>query len=189
MDLIVIFVSKLLDCAFGALKTSFFIRNKFVISAMCASFSTVFFILSIKQSGLFAYFAIFIATFLGNYFPPVVIKKLEKDKLFVYEITADTFERSINFAETLRELNIPIATTKIRDKYGNRNLTCTCYAMSKEISSIILDNTDDTFKVNKRSWFCVIDFMITIAVGFVAGIYFQENKELIKTYIRNKFNK
>ena len=81
MDLIVIFVSKLLDCAFGALKTTFFIRNKFVISAMCASFSTVFFILSIKQSGLFAYFAIFIATFLGNYFPPVVIKKLEKDIL------------------------------------------------------------------------------------------------------------
>ena len=71
--------------------------------------------------------------------------------MFVYEITADTFERSINFAETLRELNIPIATTKIRDKYGNRNLTCTCYAMSKEISSIILDNTDDTFKINKRS--------------------------------------
>ena len=33
-----------------------------------------------------------------------------------------------------------------------------------------------------------VDFMITIAVGFVAGIYFQENKELIKTYIRNKFN-
>ena len=32
----------------------------------------------------------------------------------------------------------------------------------------------------------MIDFMITIAVGFVAGIYFQENKELIKTYIRNK---
>ena len=85
-------------------------------------------------------------------------------------------------------MNIPIATTKIRDKYGNRNLTCTCYAMSKETSSIILDNTDDTFKINKRSWFCVIDFMVTIAVGFVAGIYFQENKELIKTYIRNKFN-
>ena len=151
MELIVIFVSKLLDCTFGALKTSFFIRNKFIISAMCASFSTVFFILSIKQSGLFAYIAIFIATFLGNYFPPVVIKKLEKDKLFVYEITADTFERSLNFAETLRELNIPVNTTKIRDKYGERNLTCTCYAVSKEISNIILANTDDTFKINKRS--------------------------------------
>ena len=189
MELIVIFVSKLLDCAFGALKTSFFIRNKFIISAMCASFSTVFFILSIKQSGLFAYIAIFIATFLGNYFPPVVIKKLEKDKLFVYEITADTFERSLNFAETLRELNIPVNTTKIRDKYGERNLTCTCYAVSKEISNIILANTDDTFKINKRSWFCLVDFIMTFAVGFVAGIYYLNNKEIIKTYIKTKFNK
>ena len=71
--------------------------------------------------------------------------------MFVYEITADTFERSLNFAETLRELNIPVNTTKIRDKYGERNLTCTCYAVSKEISNIILANTDDTFKINKRS--------------------------------------
>ena len=131
----------------------------------------------------------FNATFLGNYFPPVVIKKLEKDKLFVYEITADTFERSLNFAETLRELNIPVNTTKIRDKYGERNLTCTCYAVSKEISNIILANTDDTFKINKRSWFFfVIDFIMTFAVGFVAGIYYVNNKEIIKAYIKTKFN-
>ena len=34
----------------------------------------------------------------------------------------------------------------------------------------------------------VIDFIITFAVGFIAGIYYADNKELIKTYIRNKFN-
>ena len=35
----------------------------------------------------------------------------------------------------------------------------------------------------------VVDFIITFAVGFVAGIYYVNNKEVIKTYIKTKFNK
>ena len=35
----------------------------------------------------------------------------------------------------------------------------------------------------------MVDFIITFAVGFIAGIYYVNNKEIIKTYIRNKFNK
>ena len=146
--LAVIFVCKIFDCAFSTLKTILLCQDKYFLSAMCAAISVVFFVFTVQQGGLEAYIAIGIATFLGNYLPPKVVERLSSDKMFIYEITSDTLERGIEFADKLRELNIPLSTDTALDSNKNKVLVCKVYSASKVTSRMIMDNKPEEFKYN-----------------------------------------
>lgn len=146
--LAVIFVCKIFDCAFNTLKTILLCKDKYFLSATCAAISVVFFVFTVQQGGLEAYIAIGVATFFGNYLPPKVVEKLSSDKMFIYEITSDTLERGISFADRLRELNIPLSTDTVYDKNMNKVLVCKVYSSSKAISRMIMDNKPPEFNFN-----------------------------------------
>ena len=87
----------------GVLKTSFFIKEKFFFSSFFASLSLLFFAYSIKQNTPEAYVAMFLATFIGNYLPPKLLKKFEKDKIFKYEVMAKNMNVGKKLTKELRK--------------------------------------------------------------------------------------
>ena len=53
---------------------------------------------------------VFLANLAGGYIPPKFVNKIEKDKLFVYLITAPDLEAGKELADDLRAHNIPVCT-------------------------------------------------------------------------------
>ena len=145
-SILIVFLSKLFDCSFSVLKNVFLIKNRYFLSSLCASASVVFFIYTAQQTGLVAYIAIFFATFLGNYLPPLFVNNLEKDKVFTYDIESDTLERGKEYADKLRELNVAVATVKGYNKNLQPVLRITAYSSSKLISKIIESNIPKEFE-------------------------------------------
>ena len=146
---LIVFIIKLFDVACGSLKTTFILKERYVLSALFATLSTVFFVFTVQQTGKDAYLAIALATFLGNLIPPIVINKFEKDSLYVFEITAK-FEQGTLFADKLRELNIAVTTQKAYDTDMQRVLLVKCYSKTKQQSKIILEEINDNMKYNIR---------------------------------------
>ena len=134
-----VFFSKLMDCALGVLKTSFFIKEKYFFSAFFASLSLLFFAYSIRQDTWQGYLAMFIATFIGNYVPPKVLKKFERDSIYKYEIITSSDEAGKILKEELKDFDIPIATTP-QDDGG---MLCHVFSDNKKTSYIIEDKIKD----------------------------------------------
>ena len=100
-----------------------------------------------EQKGLIA-IAIFVANLTGGYFPPKILDRFEKDRLFCYVITCTDLEQGKFMADKLRELNIPVSTTISYGDNVEKQLTCNVYCNtrkeSKIVDSFIKDN--DNYK-------------------------------------------
>jgi hypothetical protein len=153
--ILLVFFYKLIDCVFNTLKTVFLYKNEYFLSSACGTMSTIFYLVAIVQiavsNNIYTFISIGLATFLGSYLPPLLIEKFEKDKLYIYEVTSDNLENGKNFADEIRELNIPIMTTKTYDKSMNKVLFCKIYSSSKTTSKIIQYSIPPTFKYNYYS--------------------------------------
>lgn len=147
-SLLVVFICKVFDCAFNTLKTVFLVKDRYFWSALCSALSMLFFIFTAQQTGMEAYVAIGVATFLGNYLPPIILNKIEGDRLHTYEITSTTLDDGKVFADKLRELNIAVSTTTVYNSDLKRVLLCKAYSTSKATSRIIEDNIPNGFKKN-----------------------------------------
>lgn len=87
-----------------------------------------------------------LATFIGSYVPAKFVEKFEKDKVWVYKITSDTLESGIAFADELRDINIPVSTSTVRNKNLNKVLLCEAYSRSKIDSRCIESMIPETFE-------------------------------------------
>jgi uncharacterized protein YebE (UPF0316 family) len=145
-----IFMFKTLDCVFSTLKSIFLYKGQHFASSMCGTFAVVMYTISLlytfNSNDAAGLFAIGIATFIGSYLPAKFMEKLEKDQLWVYEITSDTLETGKSFADELREINIPVSTTAVRDKNLNKVLLCKAYSQSKTDSRCIESLIPGAFK-------------------------------------------
>ena len=148
VPLLFVFICKLSDCALNTLKSLMLNKDRYFIAAVLASFSNLFFIFTAKQEGVAAYVVIWLATFLGTYLPARALSKMEKDKLYVYEITSTSIETGAAFASTIRDLDIPISTTKGRNTDGERVLVCKVYSSNKATSLIVDSLIPEDFKLN-----------------------------------------
>lgn len=146
-----IFIFKLLDCVFSVLKNAYFNKGEYFISAVSAAVGMVCFAYAIQQMEYSALLAIGTATFVGTYIPPKVIDYLEEDELYIYEITSTDLDSGKRFADKLRESNIPVSTSKVRDKHMNKVLVCRVYSTSKAISRQIEDIKPKEFSSNITS--------------------------------------
>ena len=115
-----VFVMKFMDCALSTMKTVFLCKNKFFISSVLNSLAAALFIFVANSMAMapedqknWIALTVFFANLIGGYFPPKFLDRFEADKLFVYIITAENFDEGKNFADKLRELNIPVSTTVI----------------------------------------------------------------------------
>lgn len=135
------FILKLIDNGLSTLKTIFIQKEKYILGALSNAFSTLFYLIAIvqvaKSNDMFSIIAMCIATFLGTLIPGILIKKSERDKLYIYEITTTNFEAGKIFADELRDTNIAIHAHTTYDEDMNKVLVCKVYCSTKEESRII----------------------------------------------------
>src|SRR3712207_3216744 len=114
MNTLIVFICKLLDCAFSTMKNILLYKNKHLFSAIVCTISTYFYLTMMvqltKDSSELAKVVICLATFLGTYIPSKFFHVLEKEKLYIYDITTCDFKSGQKFADNIRKLNLPIKT-------------------------------------------------------------------------------
>jgi Na+/melibiose symporter-like transporter len=149
--IIITFFLKFFDCALSTIKNVFLIKEKYLLSSICNSLSAMLFIFvadimanTASEDKWIIALIVFFANLTGSYFPPKFLDKIESDRLFIYIMTADCLENGFALADTLRELNIPVATTIVYNDKLQKTLSVTAYAKTKEQSNIIV------YHVNKK---------------------------------------
>lgn len=139
------FVCKILDNALSTLKSIYLHKQKYFISSAFNAISTFFYMVAmvnvVKDNSFNSIMALCVATFLGSYIPAKVIEKHEDDKLYVYDITTDGYEEGIDFANGLRELDLPIKTNTIyndnKEKVVEVKVFCSTKAESIMVKELI----------------------------------------------------
>lgn len=148
---------KFMDCSLSTLKTILLCKNKFLLSSILNSTAALLFVFVADamanapsdQKWLIA-IAVFFANLTGGYFPPKILDRAEKDRLFCYVVTSKDLEQGKILADKLRELNIPVSTTI---SYGGcseleKQLTCNVYCAERKQSKIVdsFIQNNDNFK-------------------------------------------
>lgn len=139
-----VFIMKFMDCALSTMKTVFLCKNKFFISSVLNSLSAALFIFVANSMAMapedqknWIALTVFLANLIGGYFPPKLLDRFEADKLFIYVVTAEEFDEGKEFADKLRELNIPVSTTVVYNKEKVKTLTCNAYCSTRNESKIV----------------------------------------------------
>lgn len=130
------------------MKTVFICKDQYFAAAVSASLSVLFFIYAAQQNGDYVYATIFLATFLGNYLPPKLLSRLNKDKLFLYEVTSQDLETGLAFAEKLKAYNLQVNTNVCYDSDQKRIATVRVYSKSKQTSKLIEETIPADFNYN-----------------------------------------
>ena len=148
--MLITFLCKIADNALATLKTMYLHRGKYFASAMFNATGTFFYMTAIvnaiKDNSLGSITAMCVATFLGSYLPAKFMEKLEKDKLFVYDITTSSFEEGLEFAKEIKEMNIPIKTATIYNDKAEKVIECKVFCSTKQESAIVKDLISDDYK-------------------------------------------
>lgn len=144
------FMLKLIDNALGTAKTIYINKEKYFVGAVFNALSTFFYLIAIvqiaKSDSLSSIIAMCIATFIGTFLPGIIIKKSERDKLYIYDITADNFSSGAIFADKVKKKNIPVKTYVSYDVNINKILSCKVYCTNKEESKIVNSLLPKEFK-------------------------------------------
>lgn len=148
--LLTIFIFRLLDNGLSIAKTIYLQRERYLLSSLLNAGSTFFYLVVmvnvINDNSPASILVMCFATFLGTLLPAKIVDKIEKDKLFVYEITTDTFDKGIEFADLVRNNNIPVKTMIAYDSDLQKVLHCKVYCQSKAESVMIKDILPEEFK-------------------------------------------
>lgn len=135
------FLYKIMDNALSTLKNIYLHKQKYLLSSIFSASSTFFYMVAmvnaIKDNSLWSIIAMCVATFLGSYIPAKAIEKREGDKLYVYEITTDEFEEGLLFANSIREMNIPVKTNTIYNDKKEKVVEVKVFCNTKAESSMI----------------------------------------------------
>lgn len=152
MEILIVFILKLIDNTLNTMKNIFLIKEKFLVSSLLAALSTAVYMVTLmkmaKSDGIISIIAIFAATFIGTLIPGVAVKKTEKDKLYIYDITADNINNGKEFADILREANIATKTSIAYNTEMDKTLSIQAYCSSRDESRMINENISPAFKYN-----------------------------------------
>lgn len=152
MEILIVFILKLIDNTLNTMKNIFLIKEKFLVSSLLAALSTAVYMVMVmkmaKTEGIISIIAIFAATFIGTLVPGVAVKKTEKDKLYIYDITADNINNGKEFADILREANIATKTSIAYNNEMYKTLSIQAYCSNREESRMVNDHISPTFKYN-----------------------------------------
>ncbi len=155
MEILIVFLLKLLDNTLGTMKNIFLAREKFFFSSLLAALSTTIYMIAVvrmaKSDGFMSILAICAATFIGTLLPGLAVKKSEKEKLYIFDITADNLKSGKEFADILRSANITIKTSVVYDKMMVKTLSIMAYCANKEESKMVNEVIQPNFKYNVYS--------------------------------------
>lgn len=152
MEILIVFLLKLMDNMLNTMKNIFLIKEKFLLSSLLAALSTAIYMIMVmkmaKSDGIISIIAIFAATFIGTLVPGVAVKKTEKDKLYIFDITADNLDSGKEFADILKDANITTKTSIAYNNVMDKTLSIKAYCSNREESRLVNDNISPTFKYN-----------------------------------------
>lgn len=152
MEILIVFILKLIDNTLNTMKNIFLIREKFLVSSLLAALSTAVYMVMVikmaKADGIISIVAIFAATFIGTLIPGVAVKKTEKDKLYIFDITSDNIDSGKEFADILREANIATKTSIAYNNVMDKTLSIQAYCSNREESRLVNNNISPAFKYN-----------------------------------------
>ena len=144
------FISKIMDNALSTLKTMSLHKGKYFASAMFNAASTFFYMTAIvntiKDNSFGSIIAMCIATFLGSYLPAKFVEKMEKDKLFVYEITTNTFEEGLELIDEIKDMNNPFKSSTIYNNDLEKVMELKIFCSTKIESAMIKDIINNNYK-------------------------------------------
>ena len=148
-EILIAFSLKMADNALGTVKTLFLSKGKYFSASLFASLSTLFYLFAIvriaNSNDIYSIVAMCVATFFGTLFPCFVIKRSEKEKLYIFDVTSDTMENGKIFADTLRGENVAVNTSVVYNRDMAKTLMCKVYCSSKEQSKMV----NEMLKKNK----------------------------------------
>lgn len=146
------FLLKLLDNTLSTMKSIFLQKGKYMLSAILNAGSAFFYMVAMKNvitnDSFGGILAMVLATFLGSIIPSTLINKLEKDKLYIFEVTSNSFEEGVKFADEVRKYDIPIKTLVAYNEGTEKVLSCKIYCSSKTESLLIKNIIPKQFKYN-----------------------------------------
>ncbi|KKQ94795.1 MAG: hypothetical protein UT66_C0028G0025 [candidate division CPR2 bacterium GW2011_GWC1_39_9] len=148
--MIEVFLLKLLDVMLNTVRSAFFVRNKHFLASLLTAISTfTYFLIIVKLLQISSFFSIALvslAAFLGSYIPPIIIRRLEKDKVWVFDITPNSNENGKEFANQMRNKGFSVVTYKSYNK-GNECVVCSkVFSKNKTHSRLIKKNIPRGFK-------------------------------------------
>jgi len=152
MEILIVFLLKLLDNTLGTMKNIYLARGKFFFSSLLAALSTTIYMIAVvkmaSSDGILSIVAICAATFIGTLVPGLAVKKSEKEKLYIFDITADTLHSGKEFADILRSENIAIKTSVVYDNTMIKTLSIKAYCTSRKESKMVNEIIYPAFKYN-----------------------------------------
>lgn len=154
MIIVELFLLKLLDNILSTFKTIFLIKNKYLISALFNSFSQFFYLMMIvkitKSDSISSKLIVVLAVFIGSLVPQYISNKLEKDKVWVYDVMPKISSQTKELADQLRECNLPVKTYKGYKGKNKKILCLKVYSQSKSESRMIEELIGDfSYVVNE----------------------------------------
>lgn len=156
LEIAIAFLLKLLDNIFGTFKTILVSKERYLLGALFNALGTLFFLVAMvrvsQSSNNQAIIAMCIATFLGTYIPGLITNKTEKDKLYIFDITAKTMETGISLSSRLKELGIAIRTETAYNENTTKTLVCKVYSPTKVESSQVIDILNSQEYKGKLKW-------------------------------------
>lgn len=148
--MLITFLCKIADNALSTLKNIFLHKQRYFISSLFSASGTFFYMVAmvnaIKDNSFSSILAMCVATFLGSYIPAKIVEKKEPDKLYVFDITTNDIKEGLLFADSIRELNIPIKTAPAYNELGNKVIECKVFCGTKQESAILKELIKDSYK-------------------------------------------
>jgi uncharacterized protein YebE (UPF0316 family) len=145
-----VFILKLLDVTLNTAKNAFFVRNKHLLASLLGASTTfIYFMLITKVLSANSYASIALvslATFIGSYIPPIVIKHFEKDKVWIFDVTPPTNKEGRAFAKKMRSRGFPVVTYKSFNKFNQPVVCSKIFSDSKQTSREIRKLIPKSFK-------------------------------------------
>ncbi|BAO04807.1 uncharacterized protein CBO05P1_088 [Clostridium botulinum B str. Osaka05] len=143
IQLLMLFILKLLDCAISTLKTLLLIKEKDFLSSICTALSQFFYLTLLvkitKNNSNLGIFVICLGALIGSYLPKFIVRRTDKDKTWIYEILPQSTQQSQEIADILRNNNLEVFTTKGYNFDVDKILTIKTFSNNKQ-ESILIEN-------------------------------------------------
>ena len=153
MNLLFLFIVKVIDNILGTSKTILIQKNKGVLAALSVVISQIIFYKLIDAVGNsdsdLTMYVIAIASGVGTYLAVKLNDKFSKERTFVNVILSDNKEAMEDLREYLKEHKITNLATDAYPKYWNKTIAITVYAETKEESKLLdnyISNSNTKFK-------------------------------------------
>ncbi|MCY6485089.1 hypothetical protein OW763_12140 [Clostridium aestuarii] len=151
---VTLFLLKLLDGSLKTFKQKALIHNQDLIASVLNSLSFITYMMIINkiihQNDMTSIIITSSAVFFSTYIPSKIFNRVQRDKVFLFEILPNENILGKEIADLLRENNIAITTYKGYNKQKELVLCCKAFAETKSESKFItglIENKDTIYNI------------------------------------------